>query len=136
MVDTHAVHQALAEPAPDLDVGCVEYGAVLLAESSQRGDGEEPPIPAPPASPPGQPIVLAVMDFGARPRTGARRDRIHQIAQPQHITVDLEVGDVVVGTQYRQHDSAAVEIPVDIEIGGVRGTRGRAVSTSHHHGFC
>ena len=136
VVDAHAVHQSLAEPAPDLDVGCVENRAVLLAESGQRGDGEESPIPAPPASPSGQPIVLTGMDFRsptpnrcpARSDTPDRpaaarhrrpRDRRCRRRNPAPATRFARRRDP---SRYRNRRSTRNSRP--------------CVSTSHHHGFC
>ena len=73
VVDAHAVDQALVEPALDLDVGGVENGAVLLAQTGQRGDREEPPVTADAVAPADQPVVLTVVHLGpgAEPVPGA-----------------------------------------------------------------
>jgi hypothetical protein len=53
--------------------------------------------------------------------TGTGGDREGQVAESQHVPVDRQVGDVVVGTQHRQDDSAVgVGGPVDVEERGER----------------
>src|SRR6202035_5309929 len=112
MVDAHAVHEPLAEPAGDFGVSVVEHRAIFLPQPGQRGDREEAPVAGDPVSPAHQTVVLAVMDLCAVLRSaslpGARGDRQRQVAQPQPVAVDLRLARVVVGTQYWQHNSAAL----------------------------
>src|ERR1700740_3295633 len=108
MVDAHSAHQSLAEPAGYLGVAGVEHGAIVLPQPGQRGDRKEAAITAEPASPAHQPGVLAVVDLRARSLPGAGGDGQRKVAEAQHVGVDLQVGDVVVGTQYREHNSAVL----------------------------
>ncbi len=65
--------------------------------------------------------MLAVVHLGAGARSGPRCDGIGEVAEPQHVPVHHQAGDIVVGTQDRQHDSAAiVQLPVDVEVRRVR----------------
>ena len=50
--------------------------------------------------------MLTVVHLRAGAVAGARRDREGQIAEPQQVVVDGEVGHIVVRTQHRQHNSA------------------------------
>ena len=115
VVDAQAVDQTFVEPALHLHMGGVEYRAVLLPQTGQRGDREEPPVAAYPAAPAGQTVVLTIVYLAAGARAGPRCDGIAEVAEPQYVPVDHEVVDIVVGTQDRQHDSAVVQRPVDIE---------------------
>ncbi len=73
VIDAESVDDPVGEPACDLDVGGVEDRAVLLAQRGQRGDREEPPVPADVVAPPDEPVVLAVVHLAAGTRTGTRR---------------------------------------------------------------
>src|SRR5712675_1995834 len=96
MIDAKSVYQTLGEPAPDLDMGGVEHRAVLLPQPGKRRDRKEAPVAADAVAPSGQPVVPVVGRIARR-------------------------GGVVVGTEYRQDNSAVgVEIPVDIKVGRVR----------------
>ena len=106
MVDAHAVDESLGEPAGDFGVAGVEHRAILLTQPGQRGDREESAIAADPVAPAHQPVVLAVVHLRAGAVGGAGGDGQRQVAQPQQVSIDFEVGDIVVGTQQRQHDSA------------------------------
>ncbi len=122
MVDAYAVDETLGEPALDLDVRGVEHGAVLLAQPGQRGDGEEPAVPAHVVAPADQPVVLPIVHLRSATGTGARRDGPFPGVQPQHVTVDGQAVDVVVGTEDGQDDSAIrVQRPVDVEVRRVPG---------------
>ena len=77
----------------------VEHRGVFLAQAGQRGDGEEPPVAAQPVPPADQPVVLTVVHLAPGARAGARGDREGQIAEPQDVTVDGQIVDIVVGTQ-------------------------------------
>ncbi len=116
MVDAHTVDKPLAEPTGDFRVVGVEHHAIVLAQPGQRGDREETPISDDSAAPAHQPVVLTVVHLRPGAVAGARGNRQHQVAQPQLVSVDLQVGDVIVGTQHRQHDPALlVQVPVDVE---------------------
>ncbi len=126
MVDAHAVDEVLGEPPGDLGVRGVEHLPIFLAQTGQRGDREEAPVTADAVAPAHQPIVLTVVHVGAGAFCGARREGQSQVAQPQPVPVDLQIGGVVVGAQDRQHDApVVVEVPVDVEIRCV--VRGTAV---------
>ena len=116
MVDAYTVDETLGEPAGHFGVAGVEHGTVLLAQPGQRGDREEAAIAADTVAPAHQPVVLAVVHLGAGAARSIGGDRQRQAPQPQQVAVDFQVGDVVVGTQQRQHDSALrVQVPVDVE---------------------
>ena len=71
MVDAHTVDQSLGEPARHLGVGALEHRGILLTQSGQRGDREEPAIAARPVAPADQPVVLAVVHLRAGAGVGA-----------------------------------------------------------------
>lgn len=77
----------------------VEHSAVFLAQAGQRGDREETAVAAQPVPPSDQPIVLAVVHSGAGAVPAAGGDGQRQVAQPQQVAVDSEVGNVAVGAQ-------------------------------------
>ena len=82
MVDAHPVDESVGEPARHLGVAGVEHHAIFLAQPGQRRDREEAAIPAQPVAPADQPVMLAVVDFGAGAIARAGRDGKCQIAQP------------------------------------------------------
>ena len=81
MVDAHTVDQSLGEPARHLGVGALEHRRILLTQSGQRGDREEPAIAARPVAPADQPVVLAVVHLRAGAGVGARGDGEGEIAE-------------------------------------------------------
>ncbi len=116
MIDAHPVDQPLVEPALDLDVAGVEHLRVLLAQTRQRGDREEPPIAAHIVPPAHQPVVLTVVYLRAAAPGSAGRDGEAQVAQRQRVAIDGQRRDVLVGAEDGQHDApVGVQIPVDVE---------------------
>nr|CRL82048.1 hypothetical protein CPGR_05264 [Mycolicibacter nonchromogenicus] len=120
MVDAQTVHEPLIEPAFDLYVAGVENGAVFLTQCRQGRDREETSVAADAAAPTRQSIVLAIVHLSAGARAGSGCDGEDQIAQAKPVSVDRQVGDVVIGTQDRQYDAAGVEVPIDVEVVRVR----------------
>jgi hypothetical protein len=114
VVDAQPVDPQFRHPAADFDVGGVEDRAVLDAEASELGDGEESAVVL--AHVGGrvrrQLVVLRCTDLGNRTRRRVRRQRERPVVVAQDLVRDA---DLRLGLQAEHRQQEAALVPVDVE---------------------
>ena len=122
MINAYPVDQVLGDELAQPGVGGRIDLRVLLAQTREFVDGEEPAISDQPAVPGHQAVVLPVVHVGRCAAEGPGGDGEVVLEVAQLVVVDLQRREVAVGGEDREGDRAVGAVAgreVDVEVGAV-----------------